>query len=52
MCGEGAKLGTRYVYMDCDANEMRKGAAVVVSYAGRRLVMQIEHAVVLCQVPF
>lgn len=46
--GWEAKLGTRNVHMDYDANKMGKGAAVAVSYAGRRLVMQIEHSVVLC----
>lgn len=48
MGGREAKLGTRNVHMDYDANKMGKGAAVVASYAGRRLVMQIEHSVVLC----
>lgn len=46
------KLGTKNVPVDCDANKMRKGAAVFVSYSGRRLVMGIEYPVVLCQVSF
>lgn len=46
VCGGGG-LGTKNVRVDCDANKMRKGVAVAVSYSGRRLVMEIEYPVVL-----